>query len=303
MRDHVGARRYTHPMDVATIGVIGGSGLYAIDGLTAIEEVSLDTPFGPPSDTIVVGSLAGARVAFLPRHGRGHRLLPSEVNNRANIWALKSLGVRAIVAVNACGSLREEYAPRHVVIPDQLVDRTSGRTSTFFGGGLVAHVGVAQPFDPVLADLLANAVEATGATVHRGGRFVIVEGPRFSTRAESELFRSWGCDLIGMTTIPEAFLAREAEIAYATMAHVTDYDVWHNTEEAVTVGAIIANLLANVELAKQALVGVVAALAHDPDLPSHNALADAIFTERRRAVVPPETWDKLELLVGRYFDA
>lgn len=291
-------------MSLATIGVIGGSGLYAIDGLEEREEVVLDTPFGPPSDAFVVGRLEGARVAFLPRHGRGHRLLPAEVNVRANIWAFKKLGVRYLIAVNACGSLRDLVEPRHVVIPDQLVDRTRGRVSTFFGDGLVAHVGVADPFDEVLSQRLATAVEAAGGTVHCGGRFVIVEGPRFSTRAESEIFRSWGCDIIGMTTIPEAFLAREAEIAYATMAHVTDYDVWHSTEEAVTVQALIANLNANVGVAREAIRRVVASLAADtPPSPAHSALADAIFTERRRAVVPPATWARLELLVNHYFDA
>lgn len=288
-------------MNTATIGVIGGSGLYAMDGLEEVEEVRVDTPYGPPSDAIVVGSLEGSRVAFLPRHGRGHRLLPGEVNNRANIWALKRLGVRSILAVNACGSLREDLAPRHVVIPDQLVDRTRERPATFFGNGIVAHIGVADPFDPVLAAILADAVEAAGAKVHRGGTFVIIEGPRFSTRGESRVFRSWGCDIVGMTTIPEAFLAREAEIAYATMAHVTDYDVWHETEEAVTVAAVIETLLANVELAREAIRRAVAALADEPEMPSHSALEGAIFTERRRERVPPETWERLELLVGRYF--
>lgn len=293
---------YNRAMSEATIGVIGGSGLYAIDGLDDVEEVAVETPFGAPSDHFVVGTLEGLRVAFLPRHGRGHRLLPAEVNVRANIWAFKKLGVRYLIAVNACGSLREHLAPRSVVIPDQLVDHTRGRVSTFFGGGLVAHVGVADPFDATLSARLAEAAEAAGGSVHRGGRFVIIEGPRFSTRAESQIFRSWQCDIIGMTTVPEAFLAREAEIAYATMAHVTDYDVWHESEEAVTVQALIANLTANVELAREAIRQVIKALADQPTCAAHSALADAIFTERRRAVVPADTWRKLELLVGEYFD-
>lgn len=290
-------------MDPVTVGVIGGSGLYALDGLESVREITIDTPFGPPSDAFVCGEIEGVRVAFLPRHGRGHRLLPSEVNVRANIWAFKKLGVRYLIAVNACGSLAERIAPRHVVVPDQLVDRTRNRPQTFFGEGLVAHVGVAQPFDHTLSERIATAVEAAGGVVHRGARFVIVEGPRFSTRAESEVFRSWGCEIIGMTTIPEAFLAREAEIAYATMAHVTDYDVWHDSEEAVTVQALIANLNANVELARAALREVIVSLADEPPSPAHGALADAIFTERKRSAIPSGTWERLELLVGRYFTA
>lgn len=288
-------------MSDVKIGVIGGSGLYKMDGLTDVEEVTVTTPFGPPSDNYIIGTLAGQRIAFLPRHGRHHAISPTELNSRANIWGMKSLGVKYIIAANACGSLREDYAPRHIVIPDQLFDRTRSRDLTFYGGGVVVHLGVAEPFAPELSALLYEGVKETGATVHKGGTFIIVEGPRFSTKGESTIFRRWGCDIIGMTTIPEAFLAAEAEIAYATMAHVTDYDVWHESEEAVTVEAVIANLNANVEVAKQAIHNTVVKLAGEPDWPSHHALSMAILSHRERAAVPEETWRKLELFVGKYF--
>jgi 5'-methylthioadenosine phosphorylase len=215
---------------------------------------------------------------------------------------MKSLGVKYIIAVNACGSLREDYAPRHIVIPDQLFDRTRSRELSFYQGGVVVHLGVAEPFSPELSALLYEGVKETGATVHRGGTFIIIEGPRFSTKGESHIFRQWGCDIIGMTTIPEAFLALEAEIAYASMAHVTDYDVWHEAEGPVSVEAVIANLNANVDIAKQAIRNTVAKLAHTPDWPCHHALANAIISHRQRAQVPPETWQKLELLIGQYYD-
>lgn len=288
-------------MSNVKIGVIGGSGLYKMEGLTEAEEVAISTPFGDPSDKFVIGRLAGQRIAFLPRHGRFHAISPTEVNSQANIWAMKSLGVKYIISVNACGSLREKYAPRHIVIPDQLFDRTRCRDLTFFKGGVVVHLGVAEPFSPELSALLYDGVKATGATVHQGGVFIIIEGPRFSTKGESRIFRQWGCDIIGMTTIPEAFLAAEAEIAYATMAHVTDYDVWHETEEAVTVDAVIANLNANVDIAKQAIRNVVAKLAGEPDWPSHHALANAIISRRERAAVPAETWQKLGLFLEKYY--
>jgi len=288
-------------MNDVKIGVIGGSGLYKMEGMTGVEEGSISTPFGPPSDNYIVGNLAGQRVAFLARHKRGHAINPTELNSQANIWGFKKLGVKYIIAVNACGSLREDYAPRHIVIPDQLFDRTNARDLTFFKGGVVAHIGVAEPFSPELSELLYEGVEETGATVHKGGILVVIEGPRFSTKAESNIFRRWGCDIIGMTTIPEAFLAMEAEIAYASMAHVTDYDVWHISEEAVSVEAIIANLNANVEVAQQALRNVIAKLAGTPDWPCHHTLEAAIISQRERAAVPPETWEKLELLIGKYF--
>jgi 5'-methylthioadenosine phosphorylase len=290
-------------MNNVTIGVIGGSGLYSMEGLTDVDEVTIGTPYGAPSDSYFVGTLEGQRVAFLARHRRGHTISPTELNSRANIWGLKKLGVKYIIAVNACGSLQEQYAPRHIVIPDQLFDRTRSRALTFFEGGVVAHLGVADPFEPALSELLYEAVKETGGTVHQGGTFVIVEGPRFSTRAESRIFRQWGCDIIGMTTVPEAFLAREAEIAYATMAHVTDYDVWHESEEDVTVEAVIANLQANVQIAQQAIRSVVRKLAARPDWPSHHALEMAIISSRKRSAVPQDTWNKLELLIGKYFES
>lgn len=288
-------------MSEVKIGVIGGSGLYNMEQLADVEEVAISTPFGDPSDKYIIGTLAGQRVAFLPRHGRHHSISPTELNSRANIWGLKSLGVKYIISVNACGSLREDYAPRHIVIPDQLFDRTRSRDLTFYQGGVVVHMGVADPFSPELSALLYEGVKETGAPVHQGGVFIIIEGPRFSTKGESNIFRQWGCDIIGMTTIPEAFLAAEAEIAYATMAHVTDYDVWHESEEPVTVEAVIANLNANVEVAKQAIRNTVAKLADEPDWPSHHALQMAIISRRQRAHVPPETWQKLELLLGKYY--
>lgn len=290
-------------MSEVKIGVIGGSGLYKIEGLADVEEVAISTPFGDPSDKFLIGTLEGQRVAFLPRHGRHHSISPTELNSHANIWAMKSLGVKYIVAVNACGSLREDYAPRHIVIPDQLFDRTRSRDLTFYKGGVVVHMSVAEPFTPELSQLLFEAVQETSAPVHMGGTFVIIEGPRFSTKGESNIFRQWGCDIIGMTTIPEAFLALEAEIAYASMAHVTDYDVWHEAEGPVTVETVIANLNANVEMAKQAIRNVVPKLAGAPDWPVHHALATAIISRRERSQLSDESWEKLELMVGKYFDA
>ncbi len=288
-------------MSDVKIGVIGGSGLYKMDGLTNVEEVTLTTPYGNPSDNYIIGTLDGQRVAFLPRHGRHHSISPTEVNSHANIWGMKKLGVKYIIAVNACGSLREDYKPRDIVIPDQLFDRTRARDLTYFKGGVVVHMSVAEPFEPALSQLLYAGVQETGASVHYGGNFIIIEGPRFSTIGESRVFRRWGCDLIGMTTIPEAFLAREAEIAYATMAHITDYDVWHHSEEPVTVDAVIANLQANVEVAKQALRNTIKKLATAPEMPSHSALGSAIISSRKRADVPADTWQKLELLIGPYY--
>ena len=288
-------------MSDVKIGVIGGSGLYKMEDMTDIEEVAISTPFGDPSDNVIIGALSGQRVAFLPRHGRHHTISPTSLNSRANIWAMKSLGVKYIIAANACGSLREDFAPRHIVIPDQLFDRTRSRELSYYKQDVIVHMSVAEPFDPDLNDLLHDAVAETGATVHKGGTFIVIEGPRFSTKAESKIFRQWGCDIIGMTTIPEAFLAREAEIAYSSMAHVTDYDVWHETEEAVTVDAIIATLNANVEIAKQAIRNVVAKLADEPEMMSHNALASAIISRRERKYVPDDTWEKLEAFIGKYY--
>ena len=287
-------------MEPVRLGVIGGSGVYDMQSLTDIEEVMPKTPFGDPSDAIVVGTLGGQRVAFLPRHGRGHRISPTELNSRANIFALKSLGVERIVAISACGSLREDYAPRHIVIPDQILDRTRGRPLSFFGDGLVVHISFAEPFCPSLSQSLYEAVKAAGATVYQGGAFVVIEGPRFSTKAESNVFREWGMDIIGMTAVPEAQLAREAEICYASMAHVTDYDVWHETEETVTVEAVIKVLLANADVARQAIQELVPALPEARNCDCQHALRDAIITNRD--VIPEQVKKDLAILVGKYVE-
>lgn len=283
-------------LETAQLAIIGGSGLYRMESLTGIKEYRIKTPFGDPSDAIVVGTLSGRRVAFLPRHGRDHRVLPGELNSRANIFALKMLGVTHIVSVSACGSLRVELRPRDVVVPDQLFDRTRGRPATFFGNGLVVHIGVAEPFCSRLSALVADAAQAAGGTVHRGGTFVTVEGPRFSTKAESRVFRRLGFDIIGMTAIPEAILAREAEIAYAVMAHVTDFDVWHESEEAVTAEMIIRTLNENVALAKRAIERIAA--AELPPSDAHTALASAIVTPAARA--PGKLKRDLAPLIGKY---
>ena len=284
----------------ARLGVIGGSGLYQMQGLSGVESVSLETPFGSPSDAYRVGSLSGIRVAFLARHGRGHRLLPSEINFRANIYGLKALGVTRIISVSAVGSLREEIAPLEVVIPDQFIDRTHGRASTFFGNGAVAHVSFA---DPVCADLcrsLGDAATAEGARAHRGGTYLCMEGPAFSTRAESHLYRSWGATVIGMTNLQEAKLAREAEICYASLAMVTDYDCWHQEEEAVTVEAVVSRLKQNAETAGRIIAGAIPRLAAERECPCATALRNALLTDP--AVIPGETRRRLDLLIGRHLN-
>jgi len=283
-------------LETVQLAVIGGSGLYKMESLTDVKEYAIKTPFGDPSDAVVVGTLSGRRVAFLPRHGRGHRITPTEVNSRANILALKILGVTHIVSVSACGSLREHLHPRHVVVPDQLFDRTRSRPLTFFGNGLVVHIGMAEPFCPNLSALIADAAEASGGATHRGGTFVTIEGPRFSTKAESKVFRQLGFDIIGMTAIPEANLAREAEMAYAVMAHVTDFDVWHGSEEAVTVERVIRTLNENVALAKQAIERIAA--AELPPSEAHTALASAIITPAR--LVPDKVKRDLAPILGKY---
>lgn len=282
------------------IGVIGGTGVYQMEELQDVEEVHIDTPFGPPSDNYVIGTLEGVRVAFLARHGRGHYIMPHELNSRANIWGFKKLGVEYLIAISACGSMKEHIEPGHIVIPDQLFDRTRRTPQTFFGNGLVAHVNVADPMCPYLSDILYEAVRETGAHVHKGGTFIIIEGPRFSTKGESRIFRQWGVDIIGMTAIPEAFLAREAEMSYAIMAHVTDYDVWHEEEEPVTVDVVIRRLHQNAALAKQAVINAVRRLKDAPPSPYRNALANAIITAPDK--IPPETKERLKLLVGKYLD-
>jgi 5'-methylthioadenosine phosphorylase len=286
-------------MPEAIIGVIGGSGLYAMEGLDDVERIEVTTPFGAPSDAYVLGSIGGQRVAFQPRHGVGHRLTPSEVPSRANIYGFRSLGVRYLISVSAVGSLREQYVPGHVVIPNQLFDRTKGiRPATFFGEGLVVHVAFDKPFDQRLSDLLDQAARAAGATVHRGGTYVCMEGPQFSTLAESEENRRRGHDLIGMTALPEAKLAREAEIAYATLALVTDYDCWHPDHDAVTVEAVVKVLLANAALAQDIVRRVVPLIGTGFDSPAHHALAAAIITDRR--LIPPAKLAQVDLLVGKY---
>jgi 5'-methylthioadenosine phosphorylase len=291
--------------DPIRFGVIGGSGVYQIEALTNVEEIAIATPFGAPSDSYIVGTLSGQRVAFLPRHGRGHRISPTRLNQRANIYGFKSLGVEYLIGVSACGSLQEHIHPGDIVIPDQLFDRTTGRALSFFDDpavgteGIVVHVGLADPFCPLLSDYCYRAASATGNRVHKGGGFVTIEGPRFSTKAESRVFRSWGMDIIGMTTTPEAQLAREAEMSYAVMAHVTDYDVWHETEEAVTVEAVVRVLLQNAETAKRAIANAITDLANVGPSPYADALRDAIMTDKRR--VDPAVVQRLAPLVSKYF--
>jgi 5'-methylthioadenosine phosphorylase len=286
-------------MNEVKLAVIGGSGVYDIEALTDIEEQQISTPFGDPSDTIVTGTLMGTRIAFLPRHGRGHRLTPTEVPYRANIWALKSLGVERIISISACGSMKERYEPRHIVIPDQIYDNTKKRDYSFFGDGLVAHIGIAEPFCPHLRPILREAVEKAGGTVHMGGTFITIEGPRFSTRGESNVYRSWGVDIIGMTAVPEAQLAREAEICYATMAHVTDYDVWHDEEEAVNVEMLIANLMANAALSKTTIAELVPMLPDERPCDCSQTLSAAFITQRE--MIPPEKVEQLGPIVSKYF--
>jgi len=282
----------------AKIGVIGGSGLYQIEGLSSIEEVRISTPFGEPSDAITIGSLEGMRVAFLPRHGKGHRISPTELPARANIYALKSLGVEWIISVSAVGSLKEEIHPLDLVIPDQLIDRTKNRVNTFFGGGLVAHVGFAEPFCPVLSHILCQTAKEAGAKVHNRGTYMVMEGPLFSTKAESFLYRSWGASVIGMTALPEAKLAREAEICYATLAYVTDYDCWHESHDSVTIEMVIANLLRSVEMAKKILKMVATQIPEKRECQCATALKDAIITSPER--IPAHLKKKLALLIGKY---
>ena len=281
------------------LGVIGGSGLYQMQGLESPHEVVLDTPFGRPSAPVVVGTISGKQVAFLARHGIGHILSPSEVNYRANIYALKMLGIDRVVSISACGSLRDDYNPGSIVIPDQLMDFTRGtRKRSFFEDGLVVHVGTADPFCDDLSPLVALACEATGAKVNQGGTLITIEGPRFSTRAESQLFRAWGMSIIGMTACPEAFLAREAEMCYATMAHVTDYDVWHISEEPVTVEMVVHTLNQNTHIAQEAVRLLVETLTPSRDCTCGDALKDAVITAPDR--INPETRARLALLLDKY---
>src|SRR6266496_4936942 len=281
------------------IGIIGGSGLYQIEELRDTSELNVDTPFGPPSDTLVGGRISGRQVYFLPRHGRGHRILPHEINHRANIYALRSLNVRWIISVAAVGSLQEKYVPRDVLLPSQFYDRTSRRdTHTFFGEGVAAHIAFAEPISTELRNLLADSARSLGVTAHNGGTYVNMDGPAFSTRAESELNRRYGFDVIGMTNVAEAKLAREAEIALATMAMVTDYDCWKVEEEPVSAQVVIGHLVANAETAKKVLVDLIPRLPMEANWPEHSALDSALVTERR--LWPKATVEKLKPILGRF---
>ena len=283
----------------AEIGIIGGSGLYAIPGLTNITEHTIDTPFGAPSDAIALGMLEGRRVAFLARHGRGHRILPSELNFRANMYALKSLGVEFILSVSAVGSLKEEHKPTDFVIPDQFIDRTFARNATFFGDGIVGHVAFADPICAVAAGAFAQGCKDAGVTGKVGGTYVCMEGPQFSTRAESNLYRSWGADVIGMTNLQEAKLAREAEISYATLAMVTDYDCWREGHDAVTVEEVVKVMHANSANAQRVLTAAIRALPEsNAGTPASTALKYAIMTDR--SLIPPATREKLAIFLEKY---
>ena len=281
------------------IGIIGGSGLYDLEGFENREEITLQTPFGPPSDALVTGTLSGRRVYFLPRHGKGHRILPTELNHRANLWALRSLNVRWIIAVTAVGSLQEQYHPRDIVLPDQFFDRTSRRDQhTFFGRGIVAHVTFGDPLSDKLRALLHDAVVSQGRRVHNGGTYVCMDGPAFSTRAESNAHRQLGFDVIGMTNLPEAKLAREAEIALATLALVTDYDCWKIEEEAVTAESVVGHLHANVAAAKAILAQVIPQIPTEPNWPEHRSLDTALMTDRK--LWPEQTVEDLLPVLQRF---
>ncbi len=286
-------------MNDATIGIIGGSGLYQMEGLTVLDERRIETPFGDPSDAYVIGEIDGVRVAFLSRHGRGHRLSPSELNYRANLFGFKVLGVHTILSASAVGSMKEEYAPTDIVFPHQFIDRTRHRPDTFFGNGLVAHVGFADPVCTALSATMSKAAREAGARVHDGGVYICMEGPQFSTRAESNLYRSWGADVIGMTNLQEAKLAREAEICYATMALVTDYDCWHETHDDVTVETVLAYLAKNAETAQKILHNsIVPAANRKRDCACANALQYAIITQK--TAIPEQVKRDLAPLIGKY---
>ena len=282
----------------ARIGVIGGTGLYDIRELTDVKEVRPETPFGKPSDAIMVGKLGGVGIAFLPRHGKHHTISPTEVPYRANIYALKALGVEFIISSNSCGSFKEELKPGHLLVPDQIIDRTRGRVNTFFSGGIVAHIQFADPFCPVLSAIVYKSAKEAGATVHRGGTFIAMEGPAFSTRAESQLYKAWGADVLGMTVLPEAKLAREAEICYASIACITDYDSWHETNEAVSVEVILTHMRNNIDFAKKAIKLAAGRVPKKRDCACASALGGAIVTEL--SAIPAEQKQKLDLLIGKY---
>jgi 5'-methylthioadenosine phosphorylase len=284
-----------HPI---TIGIIGGSGLYKMKDLSDVEEIKVETPFGPPSDNFIVGTLAKKRVAFLPRHGRGHRMLPSEINYRANVYGFKKLGVRQVISISAVGSLKEEHQPLDIILPDQFIDRTFRRTATFFGDGVVGHIAFGDPLCRALTGFVAEGAANAEIPVKNRGTYLCMEGPAFSTRAESNLYRAWGLDIIGMTNATEAKLFREAEICYMTMALVTDYDCWHHAEAPVTVEMIIENLNRNNENAQRILKETVKILPDDRECACHHALQDAIITQPDS--IPQSTREKLALIIGHY---
>jgi 5'-methylthioadenosine phosphorylase len=284
----------------ARLAVIGGTGLYDIEGLTDVKEIRPETPFGLPSDSIIVGKLGGVGIAFLPRHGRNHTISPTGVPSRANIYALKTLGVEFIISSNSCGSFKEELKPGHLLVPDQVIDRTRCRQSTFFDGGIVAHIQFADPFCPVLGDIVYRAAKEAGAAVHMGGTFVAMEGPAFSTRAESRLYKAWGADVIGMTVLPEAKLAREAEICYASIACVTDYDSWHKTKEPVSVETILTTMRGNVDLAKKTVRLAAGRLPEKRLCDCSTALGPALVTDL--SLASPQEKKKLGLLIGKYLE-
>ncbi|MGK0290432.1 MAG: 5'-methylthioadenosine phosphorylase [bacterium] len=279
-------------------GIIGGSGLYDIEGLTDIQEVEVDTPFGKPSDKFIQGKLEGQDVIFLPRHGKGHQILPGEINFRANIYGMKSLGVTHLISVSAVGSLKEEIAPGHIVIPDQFIDRTKDRPSTFFGNGVVAHVQFGNPVCSDLIQAISKAAEKVGATHHTGGTYICMEGPAFSTKAESKLYRSWGADIIGMTNIQEAKLAREAELCFATIALSTDYDCWHESEEEVTVEAVLAVMAKNIQTSKEILRELLKSHKANEECPDQSNLKYALVTNKD--MIPDETKKNLDVIIGKY---
>lgn len=286
-------------MEKAKIGIIGGSGLYDMPGLTERSEIEVETPFGAPSDRFIIGRLSGARVAFLPRHGKGHRFMPSELNFRANIYAMKLLGVERILSVSAVGSLKEDIVPLDIVLPDQFVDRTRGRISSFFGNGLVAHIAFGDPVCPDLLEQVHRASRKAGINAKKGGVYLCMEGPAFSTKAESQLYRGWGMDVIGMTNLQEAKLAREAEICYVTIALVTDYDCWHESHEPVSADMIIANLQKNCQAAQSIIAQTVQDLSYTRRCQCGEALKYALITDR--AVVPADAKKRLECIIGKYF--
>ena len=285
-------------MSETVIGVIGGSGLYEIEGLTDVEEVSVDTPFGEPSDKYITGSLEGKKLVFLPRHGRGHRLTPSEINYRANIYGMKKLGVEYLISVSAVGSMREDIEPGHMVIVDQFFDQTKGRKSSFFGEGIVGHVEFAEPVCGSLGGILYESAKEAGATVHKGGTYICIEGPQFSTRAESNIYRKWGVDVIGMTNVPESKLAREAEICYSTIALSTDYDCWHDAHENVTVDMILDTISKNVSTARAIIKDAVTKIGGERSCKCSGAMQFAVVTDPK--LIPAKTKENMEVLIGKY---